>query len=65
LNTIFSESRRLLFKSCWGPIDRESAAKSAVRDAYKIGRKSKELIADVQEQIQDIMAEVDAESARA
>ena len=43
----------------------KSAAKSAVRGAYKIGRKSKELIADVQEQIQDIMAEVDAENARA
>jgi hypothetical protein len=43
----------------------KSAAKSAVRGAYKIGRKSKELIADVQEQIQDITAEVDAESARA
>ena len=43
----------------------KSAAKSTVRGVYKIGQKSKELIADVQEQIQDIVAEVDAESARA
>jgi hypothetical protein len=43
----------------------KSAAKSAVRGVYRIGRKSKELVADVHEQIQDIMAEVDAESARA
>lgn len=43
----------------------KSAAKSTVRGVYKIGQKSKELIGDVQEQIQDIVAEVDAESARA
>ena len=40
-------------------------AKSTVRGVYRIGQKSKELIADVQEQIQDIVAEVDAENARA
>jgi hypothetical protein len=40
-------------------------AKSAVRGVYRIGQKSKELIADVQEQIQDIVAEVDADSVRA
>jgi len=43
----------------------KSAAKSTVRGVYKIGRKSKELIADAQEQIQDIVAEVEAEHARA
>ena len=42
----------------------KSAAKSTVRGVYKIGQKSKELIADVQEQIQDIVAEVDAENVR-
>ena len=53
----------------WLPHDARQAfaplAKSTVRGVYKIGQKSKELIADVQEQIQDIVAEVDAESARA
>jgi hypothetical protein len=53
----------------WLPHDVRQAfaplAKSAVRGVYKIGRKSKELIADVEEQIQDIVAEVDAENARA
>jgi Protein of unknown function (DUF5132) len=53
----------------WLPHDVRQAfaplAKSAVRGVYKIGQKSKELIADVQEQMQDIVAEVDAENARA
>jgi hypothetical protein len=53
----------------WLPHDVRQAfaplAKSAVRGVYKIGRKSKELTADVREQIQDIVAEVDADNARA
>jgi len=53
----------------WLPHDARQAfaplAKSAVRGVYRIGQKSRELIADVQEQIQDIVAEVDAENARA
>jgi hypothetical protein len=53
----------------WLPHDVRQAfaplAKSTVRGVYRIGQKSKELIADVQEQIQDIVAEVDAENARA
>jgi hypothetical protein len=53
----------------WLPHDVRQAfaplAKSAVRGVYRIGQKSKELIADVQEQIQDIVAEVDADSVRA
>ena len=53
----------------WLPHDVRRAfaplAKSTVRGVYRIGQKSKELIADVQEQIQDIVAEVDAEDARA
>ena len=52
----------------WLPHDARQAfaplAKSTVRGVYKIGQKSKELIADVQEQIQDIVAEVDAENVR-
>ena len=52
----------------WLPHDVRQAfaplAKSTVRGVYRIGQKSKELIADVQEQIQDIVAEVDAENAR-
>jgi Protein of unknown function (DUF5132) len=53
----------------WLPHDVRQAfaplAKSAVRSVYRIGQKSKALIADVQEQIQDIVAEVDADSAKA
>jgi hypothetical protein len=53
----------------WLPHDVRQAfaplAKSTVRGVYRIGQKSKELIADVQEQIQDIIAKVDAENARA
>lgn len=53
----------------WLPHDVRQAfaplAKSTVRGVYRVGQKSKELIADVQEQIQDIVAEVDAENARA
>jgi Protein of unknown function (DUF5132) len=53
----------------WLPHDVRQAfaplAKPTVRGVYRIGQKSKELIADVQEQIQDIVAEVDAENARA
>jgi hypothetical protein len=35
--------------------------KSTVRGAYKIGQKTKEMVAEVQEQVHDIVAEVDAE----
>ncbi len=53
----------------WLPHDVRQAlaplGKSTVRGVYRIGQKSRELIADVQEQIQDIVAEVDAENARA
>jgi hypothetical protein len=36
--------------------------KSTVRGAYKMGQKTKEVFADVQEQVHDIVAEVDAEA---
>ena len=36
--------------------------KSTVRGAYKMGQKTKEMFADVQEQVHDIVAEVDAEA---
>jgi Protein of unknown function (DUF5132) len=36
--------------------------KSTVRGAYKMGQKTKEMFADVQEQMHDIVAEVDAEA---
>ena len=35
--------------------------KSTVRGAYKLGQKTKELVAEAQEQVHDIVAEVDAE----
>src|SRR5262245_42221258 len=35
--------------------------KSTVRGAYKLGQKTKEMVAEVQEQVHDIVAEVDAE----
>jgi len=37
--------------------------KSTVRGAYKIGQKTKEMVAEMQEQVHDIVAEVDAEGA--
>ncbi|CAN2535891.1 hypothetical+protein [Methylocapsa aurea] len=36
--------------------------KSTVRGAYKISQKTKELVAETQERVEDIVAEVDAES---
>lgn len=36
--------------------------KSTVRSAYKMGQRTKEAFADVQEQVHDIVAEVDAEA---
>jgi hypothetical protein len=36
--------------------------KSTVRGAYKIGQKTKEFVAETQEQVEDIVAEVDAET---
>ncbi len=38
--------------------------KSAVRGIYKIGQKTKEMVAETHEQVQDIVAEVDAEAKR-
>jgi len=38
--------------------------KSTVRGVYKIGQKTKEMVAETHEQVQDIVAEVDAESAK-
>jgi hypothetical protein len=35
--------------------------KSTVRGAYKMGQKTREMVAEVQEQVHDIVAEVDAE----
>jgi hypothetical protein len=35
--------------------------KSTVRGAYKIGERTREMVAEVQEQVHDIVAEVDAE----
>ena len=37
--------------------------KSTVRGAYKIGQKTKVMVAEMQEQVHDIVAEVDAEGA--
>ncbi len=37
--------------------------RSAVRGAYKIGRKAREAAAEATEQVQDIVAEVHAEHA--
>jgi len=37
--------------------------KSTVRGAYKMGQKTKEMVAEMQEQVHDIVAEVDAEGA--
>ncbi len=36
--------------------------KSAVRGVYKLGQKTKELVAETNEHVQDIVAEVDAET---
>ena len=38
--------------------------RSTVRRIYKIGQKTKEVIAETHEQVQDIVAEADAESAQ-
>lgn len=38
--------------------------KSTVRGAYKMGQKTKEMVAEVQEQVHDIVAEVDAEGGK-
>ena len=38
------------------------AFKSAVRGLYKVGRKTKELAAEAQEHVEDIVAEVNAET---
>ena len=38
------------------------ALKSAVRGVYKVGRKTKELAAEAQEHVEDIVAEVNAET---
>ena len=38
--------------------------KSTVRGVYKIGQKTKEMVAETHEQVQDIVAEVDAEGRR-
>jgi hypothetical protein len=38
--------------------------KSTVRSAYKMGQKTKEMFAEVQEQVHDIVAEVDAETGK-
>jgi hypothetical protein len=39
--------------------------KSTVRGVYKIGQKTKEMVAETQEQVQDIVAEVDSEAKSA
>jgi hypothetical protein len=39
--------------------------KSTVRGAYKLAQQSKEMFAEAQEQVQDIVAEVKAESEAA
>jgi hypothetical protein len=53
----------------WLPHDVRQAfaplARSTVRGVYRIGEKTNELIADVREEIADIVAEVDAEDATA
>ena len=38
--------------------------KSTVRSAYKMGQKTREMVAEVQEQVHDIVAEVDAEGEK-
>ena len=38
--------------------------KSTVRGAYKMGQKTREMVAEEQEQVHDIVAEVDAEGNR-
>jgi hypothetical protein len=38
--------------------------KSTVRGAYKMGQKTRELVAEAQEKVHDIVAEVDAEGTR-
>ena len=38
--------------------------RSTVRGIYKIGQKTKEMVAETHEQVQDIVAEVDAEAKR-
>jgi hypothetical protein len=47
-------------RQAFGPL-----ARSTARGVYRIGEKTKELIADVRKEIEDIVAEVDAENARA
>jgi hypothetical protein len=37
--------------------------KSTVRGAYKVGQRTREMVAEAQEHVHDIVAEVDAESA--
>jgi hypothetical protein len=39
--------------------------KSTVRGAYKMGQKTREMVAEAQEQVHDIVAEVDAEAKNA
>ena len=38
--------------------------KSTVRGAYKMGQKTREMVAEMQEQVHDIVAEVDAEGEK-
>ena len=40
----------------------EPLFKSTVRGAHRIGRKTREMVAEAHEQVQDIVAEVDAEN---
>ena len=40
----------------------EPLFKSTVRGAYQIGRKTREMVAEAHEQVEDIVAEVDAEN---
>ncbi len=53
----------------WLPHDVRQAfaplARSTARGVYRIGEKTKELVADVREEIGDIVAEVEAENAKA
>ena len=37
--------------------------KSSVRGVYRIGRKTREMVAEAEEHVHDIVAEVDAETA--
>jgi hypothetical protein len=38
--------------------------KSTVRGAYKMGQKTREMVAEMQEQVHDIVAEVDSEAGK-